>query len=348
MKELCYMTCCPTDAYFTWQVQLWLQSLRDLGESDKAHVLLYNPKGRIVVEQWKKLEEYFPEVCFKMYEDNMLRNLLPLYIPVLRPFLMYNYMTDNPELAKKAIFYCDSDVIFVKKLDIDKYLDDEVSYLSNTVSYIGSEYIIGKKKDVLPKKLKEFEKRDVLEEMCKLVGITKQKALDNQASSGGAQYLLKGTDSKFWEKVMKDCIAIKLHLDSVNRLFFENGNTGYQSWCADMWSVLYNLWHRNIETKVVPEMDFAWSTDPVEKLQQVAILHNAGITDEGSMRTTVKGEDGKNIVVKAPAFYKGRFVDGTPPWHDMSYLENIVNNEVSKKYCNHFYTDFLIKQKDKL
>lgn len=347
-KELIYITCCPIDTYFSWQVLLWLQSLKDVGESDKAHVLLYHPKGREVPKEWSKIEQLFPEVRIKKYEDVTLRNLLPLYIPVLRPFLMSNYLAENPELCNKAIFYCDSDVLFTRKVDVDKYLDDDASYLSDTVGYIGAEYIQGKKKDVLPKKAKEFEKRDILDEMCKLIGVSKEVAIANQSSSGGAQYLLKGTDAKFWEKVMKDCIVIKLHLDAVNRQFFENGNIGYQSWCADMWAVLYNLWHRGYETKVVPEMNFAWATDPIEKLQDVAILHNAGVTNEENLRSTQKGPDGKNLVVNAPAFYKGKFVNGTSPWHNMGYLYNILTNEYSKKYCTHYYTDFLIKQKDKL
>ena len=40
-KELKFICAQPDDSYYTWQVHLWLESLRKLGHSDKAIVLLY-------------------------------------------------------------------------------------------------------------------------------------------------------------------------------------------------------------------------------------------------------------------------------------------------------------------
>lgn len=303
MRELAYVCAQPTDKYFVWQVGMWLQSLTNIGEVNKAHVLLYNPKGRPVTDQWLRLRQQFPTAKFELYEDveNELVNLLGIYIPILRPFILEKHFRKYPELKEKAIFYCDSDVIFTRKPDIEKFLDDNKCYVSDTNSYINADYINGKVKDVLPEKLEKFKERDVLQEMCNIVGISKELPEKYNLHSGGAQYLLKNIDADFWKKVKENCLSIKIHLDTINRQYFENGDKGYQSWCADMWSVLYNIWDRGMDSVVVPEMEFAWSTDAVEKLEKVALLHNAGITGDSQIHVHVEGK-----LVHAPAFYKGR------------------------------------------
>jgi hypothetical protein len=32
MKDVKFVTACPDDTYYTWQVHLWLESLKDLGK----------------------------------------------------------------------------------------------------------------------------------------------------------------------------------------------------------------------------------------------------------------------------------------------------------------------------
>ena len=134
---------------------------------------------------------------------------------------------------------------------------------------------------------------------------------------------------------MNDCILIRTYLQKINREFFKDENSGFQSWCADMWAVLWNVWLRDQETKVVPELAFAWSTDPISKLESHTIFHNAGIVSE-----TGNGY---------PAFYKGKYHMGTDPTKDPN-LDMILNNEESKKYCTWFYATKLneIKEKYKL
>ena len=131
---------------------------------------------------------------------------------------------------------------------------------------------------------------------------------------------------------MNDCVIIRTYLQNVNREYFKDENSGYQSWCADMWAVLWNIWLRDQETKVVPEMAFAWATDPISKLDTHTIFHNAGIVSE-----TGNGY---------PAFYKGKYHMGTDPTKDPN-LDMIINHEESKKYCTSFYATKLKEIKDK-
>ena len=46
MKDLRFICVQPDDTYFTWQVHLWLESLKEIGHSDKAIVLIYIPTNR--------------------------------------------------------------------------------------------------------------------------------------------------------------------------------------------------------------------------------------------------------------------------------------------------------------
>lgn len=333
MRELKFIQACPDDDYYVWQVQLWLESLREIGKSQDAISLIFTPNTREFNEKWKELKKLYPEAEFSFYKDmDGISKLIPIYIPILRPYVLMKYFQEHPEMSEKAVFYCDSDVLFTEKFDICKYIKDEICYVSDTLSYINADYWNSKIKDVLPEKIEDYKKRDILQETCSLVGISREIAEMNNLHSGGAQYLLKNIDGKFWEKVITDCIRIRIHLQEVNKEFFANENKGFQGWCADMWAVLWNLWLRNQEVKIVPEMEFAWSSDSISKLGRVGIFHNAGIVSEK------QGE--------IPVFYKGKYHKGIDPFTD-PHLEFVYNNEKTKTLANWYYVSKMIDLKKK-
>jgi len=325
MRDLKFICAQPDDNYYTWQVHLWLESLKAIGHSDKAIVLIFTPKGREENKKWKQVTDLYPEAEFNFYKDeDDVSSLLGIYIPVLRPYVLWKYFKDHPEMSSNAMFYCDSDILFMEDFNVDQFNEDDICYLSDTNSYINAKYFDSKINDVLPNKLEEYKTRDVLGELTSIIGINREICEDNNDHSGGAQYFLKNVDAAFWSKVMNDCILIRTYLQKINREFFENENKGYQSWCADMWAVLWNLWLRNQETKVVPELAFAWATDPIKKLETHTIFHNAGIADVT--------QDGM------PCFYKGKYHNGGDPTKD-PHLDVILNDEKSKTMCTWFYAN---------
>jgi len=284
MKELQIITAQPNDLYFNWQLRVQLHNLRKYGLSDKYTALVWKHNDRANKEtfenQWNQLQKDYPEAKIVFYEDpsgELLRIIRMMkYIPLLRPWLLNKYFTDHPELKDKAILYIDSDVVFTKKPDFSKLLDPYVCYLSDTKSYIAASYFDSKVKDVLPDKLEAYKQVDVLDELMKEFGLSRKDAEFNENGSGGAQYLLKNIDAHFWQDVFQGCIKVLLNLRSVNRRFFENEDKGFQSWCADMWSILFNLWKLDYPTACPREMDFCWATDPIGKWDQVQIYHDAG------------------------------------------------------------------------
>lgn len=284
MRELNIITCQPNDRYFCWQVRVQLYNLRKYGLSDKYTALIWTHNnrlgGEIFVKDWNDLKADFPEATFVEFSDHSgeLHRLIKMlnYIPLLRPWLLSEYFSKHPDLKEKAILYMDSDVIFTKKPDFSKLLDDDICYLSDTKSYIAASYFDSKIKDVLSDKLDEYKEVDVLDNLLKEFGLSRTTAQENEHGSGGAQYLLKNIDAGFWQCVFEGCIKVKLNLKNVNEKFFASEDKGFQSWCADMWSVLFTLWRRGQKTECPPEMDFCWATDPIEKWGKVQIYHDAG------------------------------------------------------------------------
>ena len=111
MKDLKFVQACPDDTYYTWQVNLWMESLKEIGHSDKAINLIFNPKGRAKNEKWKQIVDLYPEAEFHFYEDeDDLNRLIGIYIPILRPYVLWKHFKKHPEQSEKAIFYCDSDI----------------------------------------------------------------------------------------------------------------------------------------------------------------------------------------------------------------------------------------------
>lgn len=327
MKELKIITCQPNDLYFNWQLRVQLHNLRKYGLSDRYTALIYKhnnrAKGETFEEQWDKLQKDYPEATIKFYEDpsGELHRLIGVmkYIPLLRPWLLSKYFQENPELKDKAILYMDSDVIFTRKPEFGRLLDDNVCYLSDTKSYIAASYFDSKEKDVLPDKLEAYKQIDVLDELLAEFGLKREIAEENEQGSGGAQYLLKNIDAGFWETVFQGCIKVLLNLRAVNRRFFENENRGFQSWCADMWSVLFNLWRKGYKTECPKEMDFCWATDKIEKWDKVQIYHDAGATS--------RNHDNAILFHKREAVYVNNF--RTPFEDDLS---DVDSNYCSKNY----------------
>ena len=89
MKDLKFIQACPDDAYYTWQVHMWLESLRNIGQSDKAISLIFTPKNREVNPNWKQIIRKAwsirfmtmaailsaCEVVLPLYEDTIPKNL---------------------------------------------------------------------------------------------------------------------------------------------------------------------------------------------------------------------------------------------------------------------------------
>lgn len=339
MKELHIVSCFPDDNYFIFEVETYLTNLRKHNLSNKFRGLVLIPHDRVskgVNPLWKQMEEKFPESKFFYYSDvdgKLAKDIQSInYIPLLRPWLLAKHFSEFPELESDTILYTDSDIVFTENLDIQKYFQDDICYVSNVSSYLDKDYIDNKISAVDESKLEIFKKFDILDTLGKLCGINRQIIEENNINTGGVQYVLKGITSQFWSDVYNSCLKVRPFLVSANQHFMkgdnptEKENNGYQSWCTDLFVVLYTLWRYKKEVKNPPELDFAWATDPISKINTVGIFHNAGASGP-TMELNGKIE---TVFFKSKLIYRNNLHS---PHFEPEYLDSVTPD-----YCTHYYT----------
>lgn len=271
MKNLRYICVQPRILYYAWQVEVMINNFIKQGINPNNIDILVacNPDDLTSTEKnieiWNKLAEHYNSVRFFFYQDTRKKPIN--YISSVRPNILKQHFNKFPELEKEAIFYHDCDILFTRKPDFTKFLNDDIWYLSDTNSYINCDYILSKGKDVYDR-------------MCEIVGMHPAIPKLMRSDSGGAQYILKNVNHDYWQKVEDDCENLYKEISIINSQK-KKENEHYhelQIWCADMWAVLWNGWLLGYKTKIVPEMDFSWGTDPISRWEEKPIYHNAGIT----------------------------------------------------------------------
>lgn len=361
MKKLLFVQACPDDSCFWWQTAVQLNNFRKYGYSKDYHALIFLPGDRLhhgFSGKWKYLERKFPEAHFHYIKDEdgiMEVAKMVDYIPLLRPYCLQKFLERNPEFTDAAIFYCDSDILFTKKPEIEKLVDDDINYLSYTgtketeYNYMCHEHFTSKEQNIRDDMKEQYEKEDILSKMTTWFGVKKQFFVYNKNSIGGAQYLLKNMTPEFFKKVYDGCIVIRTLLSMANQQLMkgetkeERENNGWQSWCADMWSIQLSLWGDGRKTRCPDEMNFCWATDKIEKWNKCTIYHDAGGT-----ATPIKDENGKEHKL----FHKkGERINGKDSYMhswDHEELRNPFMDDlsfVSKDYCSFNYVKELLETK---
>jgi hypothetical protein len=289
MKDIVFVTAQPDVPYFHWQAKLYVHNFIEKNINPNQIHIIFSTLGNNKPSQTAlNLKEFGINVHFYK-DDRSYRN----YIPSIKPFLIYKWLEENPEF-EKCFFLHDADIIFRELPDFQSLLSDDISYLSDTIGYIGYNYII----DCCNRYEKQHttsRKGQLLEEMANIVGIDVDLIKDNQLNSGGGQYLIKNTNWSIWKKIYEDSTPLyNQMLDYQKRFPINPGQI--QFWTAEMWSLLWNLWKFEKKTKITKELDFSWATDNVEVYDKKPILHMAGITDD----------------LKKTKFYKGDYINVDP------------------------------------
>lgn len=262
-KKLFYMCVQPTIPFYAWQVEVMINNFLKNGiPPEQIHILGANSKQGGMSEDWDNLRRRYTQVQFFFYNDTRTKSR---YISSIRPNILKQHFTQFPELRDAVIFYHDCDIVFTKPVDWSSLIEGDTWYCSDTNSYINSDYIKSKR-------------YGIYERMCEIVGLSQSVPELYRKDSGGAQYIMKNIDATYWEKVENDCEDMyeffQRHL-----IAFPQSDTYHpiQMWTADMWAVLWNAWYYNHDTKVVPEMKFAWPMHRLDDWDKCTIYHNAGV-----------------------------------------------------------------------
>lgn len=310
MKKLKYICAQPRLLYYAWQVEVMINNFLKLGisPSDINILVGYSHEDSTTSKDntgpWEKLAKHYVDVNFFFYADTRERPVK--YIPSIRPNILKQHFLVYPELKNDVFFYHDCDIVFTKKPEFEKYMNDDIWYLSDTNSYLNYDYIVSKG-------------IDIYNTMCEIVEIHPTIPKLMNADSGGAQYIMKNLDYNYWDKVEKDADKLYETINSMSNIKKITNPTYHelQIWCADMWAVLWNAWKNGNMTKVDRGLDFCWSIDSILRWDSTSIYHNSGV---------INGNDG--------LFYKANYMNTLP--------YNLKLNNFRKDFCSYNYLSEII------
>jgi len=275
-----YLSVQPDQPYFHWQVEVYINNFKTIGINPNKIEIIFMFNGKPSPEA-RALQSKYNTCRFFFYEDDRHDKN---YIPSIKPWGFFKHLEQFPDLNKEAIFYHDSDIIFTRRIDENRFERDQIWYLSDTVSYIGYNYIVSKGQE-------QFN------EMLDTMRLERNLVKNNQPNSGGAQYIVKNTTAAFWYKVYEDCPKLYNVMNKWEARYLERKPYGYvgdvyhpiQKWCAEMWATLWNAWQFGHVTLVDKELDFVFATDSIQRADSVKIMHNAGVTEKDAHRLFYKG-----------------------------------------------------------
>lgn len=297
----------PDTTYFTWQLLLQLRNFHTLGiVKENIHIIVaYNKEMGLNPSFQKFIEENSAYGTFFLYEDQRVK---PTYTSSVRPNILKQHFKKYPELSNSTLMYHDSDILFSRIPNMAGVEENEICYVSDTRNYLDVNYIRRSSSEAL------------LDDMLQIVGLDKDKLLQEDKQTGGAQYILKGITAGFWEKVERDSENLFRIMNDYNSKLWEreypqkkvyrSKTEGIQAWCADMWALLWNLWLIDTKVEIHPEMAFSWPDSPITDWHRLAIQHYSG-----------KIEDKTNY------FRKIEYINYMP-WYDES-LNSIPNTNCS-------------------
>ena len=282
MKHICAQ---PATQHYAWQIDVMLHSFEKNGVMDVDVVLTEQEN-----DYFELLKKKYPWVNFFFYADTRKDKSYP---PTTKAHLLAKHLK---ETGVRDFFLTDCDIVLTKPLKLEKLKHDDVWYLSDTISYLGYNYILSKGRRVLDLMLNVFQ---IDEDLVKT----------NQPNSGGAQYLFKDVDPEYFEEV--EAMSNRLYKAFLNDLK-ENPKekNPIQKWTAEMWAFLYVAWKNGKQTKVHKDLDFCFATDTIKRWDDVSIYHNAGVTHQTE-----------------ELFFKGNYINEIPPL-DL----NLLPNRTSYKY----------------
>lgn len=277
LKNLRFVSAQPATLYYAWQVETMLNNFIEMGVNPNFIDIVCFKQDGVIPDEWSKLANNYAARFF-FYDDKRETHH---YISSIRPNILKQHWEKYPELKDDAIFYHDSDIIFTKPVSnwiTNEMITDENWYGSDTRWYIAHSYIKSKGQDVMDK-------------MCEIMDLPESLIEANEMNAIGAQYLMKGLDYEFWDRVEKDSERLfKEITDLNNEKVIEDRRTmppgearapyhPLQIWCSDMWAVLWGGWRRDINTICHPNFDFSWATSSQEDYDRMNIMHNAGVTN---------------------------------------------------------------------
>ncbi|HVI45569.1 MAG TPA: galactosyltransferase-related protein [Chitinophaga sp.] len=311
--DIIFLSAQSDDYYYLWQLQLQLLNFSGHGiQQERIHVLFsFDPVNGLNEAVRQFMLDNSDKAAFFTYPDKRQRRA---YGSGIRPHIIAQHLDAYPDMQRRPLFYHDCDIIFSRLPDFNALLHDEVWYVSDTRSYLGIGYI------------QQFGE-NTLREMCHVIGMDEEMVRQHDQHTGGAQYLVKNTRADFWRKVEEDAETLYTFLDERKYTCTapDGKSSPIQSWCSDMWALLWNTWYAGYKVRIAPDLDFSWAYDNISKWQAKNIYHNTG-------------EKADSL-----HFNKSRYVDTNPFFKDLSRIDTSTCSihfvDIIEKFRNAYYKE---------
>jgi hypothetical protein len=283
----------PSTLRFQWELEVLLTNIRQF--TDMEVVLLFSKPHEYNPLVPRYLVDKYPGVRAFVYDDNRSDKS---YIPSIRPYLWWQYLKADPEREQETYFYIDSDIIFREWIDFATLDFGPKKWIgSDCNNYINYDY------------LRQVENGPaIIQRMAQYCNITPQQMIG--VAGLGAHLIINQPSAEMWRLAYLRSNTIWHYFDGVK--------SNIQKWTAEMWAQLWTMVEFGITTETPKELDFAFSTDPIEKWDRIKILHNSGVMEAG------KG-----------MFFKGGYQDKVP------FGENFDWVDITK--CSRKYVDAIEK-----
>lgn len=261
LKNVKFIIPLPDSKYYLWQILVQINNFRKIGYEMDTHFLVcyFDKPSQTLISLSNSINI---KSKFHLYNDTRTEKI---YSASMKPWLMSQYFKEFPEEKENVYIYLDPDIIFLKPLNIDKYINDDIWYESNTCSYLDSKYIKSKGEQLFY-------------DMCNIVGISSDIVIENDKNAGGAQYITKNNTYEYWDEVSKTSHPLYKHMVDTAHIYKPENDYSIQAWTSEMWTTNWCLWKRNIKTKCIPELEFHWANHEMKNLRY-SIYHNAGIVN---------------------------------------------------------------------
>lgn len=253
-----YIVAQEKNNYGAWQCTILVQSLVDLGVKVQDIYILLGDFG--YNKDWNNFNTRFLGINIHAYRNHCDKS----YKPSIKPYLLYHFFKEFNFLSKEQWCLLDNDVIITKKFRKKK---KGKVYLSDCSGYINLDYL-------------EKKGLGLAEGMAKELGIPYSVIVENDSGAGGAQYIFDNIDWKVWYRAYLNSLKLHAYL-SINRDTFyrDSKENCIQTWCSEMWAVLWSIWEGGHKTVIDEDMKFLFATDPIDAIDKHKVIHNAGVME---------------------------------------------------------------------
>lgn len=265
----------PALSRYQWELDTAITSIREL--TDLPIVLLFIGYDIGVIQHFNGRYEgleihHYPEGRdYTAYPANT------------RPWLMWQYLSEDRARESVRYFQIDSDVIFREWPDLSKLNKKCVLYGSDCGGYIDYDYLVTRKNG-----------SDIIQRFASIVGLEEDAIKGLQGV--GAQFVFRDSTAEMWQEIYQKSNELWQYLEPVD--------SDIQKWTAEMWAQLYVFAKHGFTPSIEDELDFCRPTDDARMWGMTKMLHNAGVVGLSA----------------AGLLYKGQYTDKSPFNEDLSWV----------------------------